>query len=91
MALHVLGPNAGSRCSSNVLREHLAYEIHYLVLAACRFPDIDTNEAAFYQDSALLHARNLLEFTKPVLPRFGLWIKEVGGNRFRTGRQQTTT
>ncbi len=65
----------------NVLREHLAYEIHYLLLAACRFPTIQGNEAAVYQDSALLHARNLLEFTKPVMPTFGVWISEVGGTR----------
>lgn len=64
----------------DVLRKHLAYEVHYLLLAACRFPQIDGREAAVYQDSALLHARNLLEFTKPTQPSNGLWIAELGGN-----------
>lgn len=61
------------------LREHLAYEVHYLVLATHRFPQIEGREAAIYQDSVFLHSRNLLEFTKPRKPRFGLWIKDVGG------------
>jgi hypothetical protein len=31
--------------TAGVLREHLAYEIYYLLLAACRFPEIDGREA----------------------------------------------
>ena len=61
------------------LRKHLAYEVHYLVLAAVRFTEISGRDGTLYQDSALLHARNLLEFTKPgQRPRYGWWIKDVG-------------
>jgi hypothetical protein len=62
------------------LRKHLAYEVHYLVLAAARFRQIDGRDVAFYQDSALMHARNLLEFTKPgPKPANGWWVVSVGG------------
>lgn len=68
------GPTAG------VLREHLAYEIHYLLLAASQFPEIGGRDATIYQDSALLHGRNLLELTKPPRrPGNGWWIPDVGG------------
>src|SRR4051812_14335059 len=67
--------------TADELREHLAYEVHYLVLAARRFPRIEGVDAAFYQDSALLHSRNLLEFTKPLdRPGNGWWIADVGGD-----------
>jgi len=67
--------------TADQLREHLAYEIHYLVLAAIRFPTIGGREATIYQDSALMHARNLLEFTQPTKPKGGAWwIVEVGGS-----------
>lgn len=65
------------------MRKHLAYEVHYLVLSACRFPEIDGREAGIYQESALLHARNLLEFTKPATrPTHSdtWWIPDVGGH-----------
>jgi hypothetical protein len=62
------------------LRKHLAYEVHYLVLAAVRFTQVDGRDGAFYQDSALIHARNLLEFTKPApSPNNGWWIADAGG------------
>ena len=64
--------------SPDALRENLAYEIHYLVLAAVRFPRVRGREASIYQDSALLHARTLLEFTQAKRPP-GWWISEVGG------------
>lgn len=65
--------------SANDLREHLAYEVHYLVLTAVQFAK--TEEAA-YQDSSLLHARNLLEFTNPgKASRFTWWIGDVGGQK----------
>ena len=62
------------------LREHLAYEVHYLVLSAVRFTGITTAEKTVYQDSSLLHARNLLEFTNPgQRTNNGWWIGNVGG------------
>lgn len=62
------------------LRKHLAYEVHYLVLAAVGFPEVTGVHQGVYQDSALIHARNLLEFTNPrKSPRFGWWIADVGG------------
>ncbi|VBA47925.1 fructosamine kinase family protein [Mycobacterium attenuatum] len=73
---------------ANELRKHLAYEVHYLVLAAVRFTEVSGRDGAFYQDSALIHARNLLEFTKPApAPRFGWWIANVGG---RTPQAEST-
>ena len=64
------------------LREHLAYEVHYLVLAAVRFAEIDGVHKGVYQDSALVHARNLLEFTNPGQPTsYSWWIGSVGGLR----------
>jgi hypothetical protein len=65
---------------ANVLRQHLAYEVHYLVLAARRFPAIDGRESGIYQDSAYLHARNLLEFTQPPRRPDAWWIPDAGGN-----------
>ena len=47
------------------LREHLAYEVHYLALAAVGYVHINGVEGGVYQDSSLLHARNLLDFTNP--------------------------
>lgn len=61
------------------LQEHLAYEVHYLVWASVRFRDVRGKDKAIFQDSALMHARNLLEFSKPTKPRFGWWIVDVGG------------
>jgi len=65
--------------SADALREHLAYEIHYLVLAAVRFSQIRGREASIYQDSALLHARTLLEFAQAKRPP-GWWIPDLGGD-----------
>jgi hypothetical protein len=66
----------------DLLREHLAYEVHYLVLAARRFPEMAGREAAIYQDSAVLHSRNLLEFTNPMQRvKHSIWIGDVGGNK----------
>jgi hypothetical protein len=66
--------------SADELRKHLAYEVHYLVLASARFADVTGVEAAVYQDSSLLHARNILEFTKPAPPPGnGWWIVDAGG------------
>lgn len=31
-----------------------------------------------FQDSVLMHARNLLEFTRPIKPRWGWWIVNMG-------------
>jgi hypothetical protein len=67
----------------DLLREHLAYEVHYMILAARRFPEIKCREAAFYQDSALLHSRNLLDFTDAQRHSYTLWIGDVGGRRPR--------
>jgi len=61
------------------LRRHLAYEVHYLVHAAVRFQSAKGTDKVHFQDSALMHARNLLEFTKPNRPRWGWWITDVGG------------
>ena len=68
--------------TADQLREHLAYEVHYLVLAAVRFTEVTGTEKAVYQDSSLLHARNLLEFTNPGqrASRHGWWIGDVGGH-----------
>ena len=51
------------------LREHLAYEVHYLVLAAVRFAEIDGVHKGVYQDSALVHARNLFRVHKTPVSR----------------------
>src|SRR5712691_7134914 len=66
--------------STDELREHLAYEIHYLVLATVRFPEVRGREATIYQDGALMHARNLLEFTQPKRRKGTWWIVDVGGS-----------
>jgi hypothetical protein len=66
--------------TADALREHLAYEVHYLVLAAVRFTEVAGAEKAVYQDSSLLHARNLLEFTNPgQRTTYTWWIGDVGG------------
>jgi hypothetical protein len=68
-----------ARPTADELREHLAYEVHLLVWAAIRFRTTKSKDKMIFQDSALMHARNLLEFTKPTKPRFGWWIVDVGG------------
>jgi hypothetical protein len=66
--------------TADELREHLAYEVHYLVLAAVRFAEVTGAEKAVYQDSSLLHGRNLLEFTHPgQKTSHTWWIGDVGG------------
>jgi hypothetical protein len=65
--------------SANEMREHLAYEVHLLVWAAMRFRTAKSKDKMVFQDGVLLHARNLLEFTKPEQrPRRGWWIVDVG-------------
>lgn len=50
------------------LQKHLAYEVDWLVFAARRFRETGGKDAVLVQDSAFVHARNLLEFTKPPDP-----------------------
>ena len=64
------------------LREHLAYEVHYLALAAVGYVHINGVEGGVYQDSSLLHARNLLDFTNPgQRTSHTWWIGDVGGQK----------
>jgi hypothetical protein len=64
--------------TADQLQDHLAYEVHYLVWSAVGFRNARGKDKVAFQDSALMHARNLLEFTKPKRPRFGWWIVDVG-------------
>lgn len=58
------------------LRRHLAFEVCWLIDAAHAFKNEDL---VCRQDSAMLHARNLLEFTKPVRrPNWDWWIGDLG-------------
>jgi hypothetical protein len=61
------------------LQNHLAYEVHWLVHAAVRFRRVHGRDRVAFQDSAFLHARNLLEFTGPGRPKHGWWIHDMGG------------
>jgi len=72
-----------SNPTDDQLRQHLAYEVHYLVLAAHRFTQINCRDGAFYQDSSFIHGRNLLEFTNPAqrANRYAWWIGDVGGQK----------
>jgi hypothetical protein len=56
------------------LQRHLAYEVHYLVWTAKAFAAGESKTKVALQDSALLHARNLLEFSKPAKPSWAWWI-----------------
>jgi hypothetical protein len=61
------------------LAQHLAFEIHWLVYAAHRFRITRGRDRVALQDSALLHARNLLEFAGPGRPRHAWWVADLGG------------
>lgn len=61
------------------LQNHLAYEVHWLVHSAVRFRDVRGKDRVAFQDSAFLHARNLLEFTGPGRPSHGWSIGDLGG------------
>ena len=68
--------------TAHELREHVAYEVHYLVLAAVRFTEVTGTEKAVYQDSSLLHALTLVEFTNPgQKTNYTWWIGDVGGQK----------
>jgi hypothetical protein len=61
------------------LQNHLAFEVHWLVYAAVRFRDVGGSDRVAFQDSALLHARNLLELTGPGRPKHGWRAIDFGG------------
>lgn len=61
------------------LQENLAFEIHWLVYATVRFRTERGRDRVAVQDSAFLHARNLLEFTGPGRPSHGWWVQDLGG------------
>lgn len=61
------------------LLNHLAFEVHWLVRAAIRFRTATGPDRVAFQDSAFLHARNLLELAAPKRAKFGWWIGDVGG------------
>jgi hypothetical protein len=63
---------------ANELRNHFAFEVHYLVHSAIRFRSAEGKDRVAFQDSALLHARNVLEFTGPKRGQ-GWWIADLGG------------
>ena len=68
--------------TADELREHVACEVHYLVLAAVRFTEVTGTEKAVYQDSSLLHALTLSEFTNPgQKTNYTWWIGDVGGQK----------
>ena len=68
--------------TADELREHVAYEVHYLVLAAVRFTEVTGTEKAVYQDSSLLHALTLSDFTNPGhKTNCTWWIGDVGGQK----------
>lgn len=76
-----MAANIKVRPTPDELREHLAYEVHYLIHAAVRFEEATGKDKAAFQDSALIHARNLLDFTHPQGPRNGSWwIGHMGGS-----------
>jgi hypothetical protein len=62
-------------------QNHLAFEVHWLVYAGARFRHAGGRDRVALQDSALLHARNLLEFTGPGRPSYGWWIVDLGGSK----------
>ena len=63
------------------VRRHLAFEVYWLVHAASRFRTVRGKDGVAFQDSTLLHARNLLEFTGPSRPKHVRWITDIGGSR----------
>lgn len=69
------------------LAKHLAFEVHWLVYAAHRFGGTRGRDRVVLQDSALLHARNLLEFTGPGRPRHAWWVADLGGSAPPTDRE----
>jgi hypothetical protein len=73
------------------LEIHLAYEVDWLVYAAKRFSLASGKDAVTFQDSVFVHARNLLEFTKPTKPSFAWWIADhgQGGNKPTGGAKYT--
>lgn len=75
-----LGPKAPhpKATTPRDLEIHLAYEVDWLVYAAKRFSFATSKDAVSFQDSVFVHARNLLEFTKPTKPSFGWWIADHG-------------
>lgn len=57
------------------LQRHLAFEVHYLAWTAKAFAAGKGKTKVALQDSALLHGRNLLEFSKPMKrPGYAWWI-----------------
>jgi hypothetical protein len=61
------------------LQNHLALEVHWLVYAAVRFRDVVGSDRIAFQDSALLHARNLLELTGPRATEARMGVIDFGG------------
>lgn len=64
---------------ANALQNHLAFEVHWLVYAAVRFRDTEGRDQVVFQDSAFLHARNILELTGPGSSNHGWRIHDLGG------------
>jgi len=56
------------------LQRHLAFEVHYLVWTAKAFTAGESKTKVALQDSAFLHARNLLEFSKPSRLAWAWWV-----------------
>lgn len=65
--------------STEEFTRHVAFEVHWLVYAAVRFLEAGGRDQVAFQDSACIHARNLLELTGPSRSTNAWWVVDLGG------------
>lgn len=72
------GPGASRRCRHRTSSASI-WPTRCTTWSAIRFCSAKSKDKVIVQDSALMQARNLLEFTKPGdRPRRGWWIEDLG-------------
>jgi hypothetical protein len=78
---HMATQSPPTAASTREFEIHLAFEVDWLVYSAAGFRDQVSKVAVVFQTAALMHARNLLEFTQPLkAPGHGWWICQFNGH-----------